>query len=230
MSHEPIARLPVWSPDGESLAHLAASLLKGVIAVAAADGSGVTSTVACPRQRCDPTDWSHDGRWLLVTVYEERDQDVWMLPARGDETARPLLVQPFREREARLSPDGRLVAYVSEESGRPEVSLQTIGAPPRREVISVGGGDQPVWSRNGRVLSFVEPQGLLRSAPVSVSMDRRPVFGAAVLLNVARIGFGHGGAGYDVSPDGGRLYFMDRRQDPAPSDFGVVVGWRELLK
>jgi eukaryotic-like serine/threonine-protein kinase len=145
-----IADLPVWSPDGESLAYVAGSLQKGVITIAAADGRGVTSTVACPGQRCDPTDWSQDGRWLLATVYEQRDQDVWMLPARGHETARPLLDQPFREREARLSPDGRLVAYVSEESGRPEVSVQTIGGPPRREVISVGGGDQPVWSRDGR--------------------------------------------------------------------------------
>ena len=208
----------------------AGSIQKGVVTIAAADGRGVASTVACPRQRCDPTDWSPDGRWLLATVYEGRDRDVWMLPARGHETARPLLAQPFPERDARLSPDGRLVAYVSEESGRPEVSIQTIGGPPRREVISVGGGDQPVWSRNGRALYFVDPQGLLRSTPVSVGIDRRPVIGAAVLLNVPPIGSGHGGTNYDVSPDGGRLYFMDGRRDPAPSDFGVVVGWRELLK
>jgi hypothetical protein len=63
-----------------------------------------------------------------------------------------------------------------------------------------------------------------------VGIDRRPVIGTAVLLNVPRIGSGHGATDYDVSPDGGRLYFMDRRQDPAPAGFGVVVGWREMLK
>ena len=83
VSTKPIAQLPAWSPDGESLAYVAGSIQKGVVTIAAADGRGVASTVACPGQRCDPTDWSPDGRWLLATVYDRSDQDVWMLPARG---------------------------------------------------------------------------------------------------------------------------------------------------
>ena len=72
VSTKPIAQWPAWSPDGEWLAYAAGSIQKGVVTIAAADGRGVASTVACPRQRCDPTDWSHDGRWLLATVYEGR--------------------------------------------------------------------------------------------------------------------------------------------------------------
>lgn len=126
-----------WSPDGERLAYRAGFITNNVLTIAGADGTGAVSTVECPGERCDPTDWSPDGRWLLVTVHAERDQDVWMLPVEGNGSTRPLLVQPFPEHDARFSPDGRLVAYVSDETGRPEVSVQTIDSPRRREVISV---------------------------------------------------------------------------------------------
>jgi Tol biopolymer transport system component len=225
-----ISRFAVWSPDGDRLAHVAGSLEPGVITIAVADGTGVVSTVGCPRQHCEPTDWSPDGRWLLATVYGERDQDVWMLPTDGGEAARPLLAQPFPERDARFSPNGRLVAYVSEETGRSEVSVQRIDGRPRRDVISVAGGDQPVWSRNGPELFFVDPQGLLRSASVSMDTHGRPTFGTPVLHKVPAIGRGYSGTQYDVSPDGQRIYFFDRRLERPPSEFGVVVGWRGMLK
>jgi len=122
------------------------------------------------------------------------------------------------------------VAYVSEETGRPEVSVQTIDASPRREVISVAGGDQPVWNRNGRELFFVDPDGRLRSTAVSMGAGGRPVFRNPVLLDVPPIGSGHSGTQYDVSPDGRRIHFFDRRMEPPPSEFGVVVGWRGMLR
>ena len=153
-----------------------------------------------------------------------------MLSADGHGAARPLFGQPFTERDARFSPDGRLVAYVSEETGRPEVSVQRIDGPPRRDVISVAGGDQPVWSRNGRELFFVDPQGLLRTASVAFDREGKPIFGVPVLLKVPAIGSGHWGTQYDVSPDGQRVYYFDRRPEPLPSEFGVVVGWRGMLK
>jgi len=226
----PIALLPVWSPDGERLAYVAGTMAKPMLTMTSADGAGpAMPTLPCPGLRCDPTDWSADGRWLLVTVNGERDLDVWLLPASGQGDARPLLDRPFRERDARCSPDGRLLAYVSEETGRPEISVQMVDGAPRREVISVEGGEQPVWSRAGRNLFFVDPQGLLRSAAVSFSPGGRPVFGASTLLEVPRIGSGHWGTQYDVSPDGRRIHFLDRRLAPPPTEFGVVVGWRALL-
>jgi hypothetical protein len=229
VTRTPRATRPVWSPDGERLAYLDRFHWNDVLTVARADGTGVVSTVGCPTPRCDPTDWSPDGRWLLATVHKEGDLDVWLLPTKAGGTARPLLVQPFPEYDARVTRDGRLVAYVSEETGGREVSVRTIDGPPRREVISVGGGDQPVWSRNGRELLFVDPQGGLRSAPFSMAPSGRPVFGPAVRLDVPPIGGGHGSAQYDVSPDGRRILYFDRRLDPPPSEFGVVVGWRQML-
>ncbi len=222
--------LPVWSPDGDRLVHRAHSVQKGVVTISAADGTRDISTLPCPGERCDPSDWSSDGRWILATVLRGRDQDVWMLPAAGHGEARPLLTQPFPERDARLSRDGRLVAYVSLETTRPEISVQTVADTPQREVISVTGGTQPVWSRSGRELFFVDLEGKLRALPVTPGADGRPHFGKSAILPVPPIGTGHFGTQYDVSPDGNRLYFLDRTMSAQPSELGVVVGWRALLK
>ena len=140
-----------------------------------------------------------------------------------------MLAESFVERDARFSPDGRLIAYVSEETGPPEVSIRTIDGRPARDVISVGGGDQPVWARNGQELYFVDPQGALRSVSVARGSDGRPVSGKPVLLGVPPIGFGHSSTQYDVSREG-RIYFFDRRREPPPSQIGVLSGWRAFLK
>ncbi|HEX2341092.1 MAG TPA: protein kinase [Vicinamibacterales bacterium] len=222
--------LPVWAPDGRRMAYLTGTVGKATVVIAAADGTGIISTLPCPGTYCFPTDWSPDGHWLVANVQGPARADVWRLSTVSGGTSRPLLAESFVERDARLSPDGRLVAYVSEESGHPELAVQTVDGPPARDVLSVGGGDQPVWSRDGRELFFVDPQGSLRSVTVGRAPDGRPVFGRAVRLDVPRIGSGHWGTQYDVSPDGRRIYFLDRQIDPPPSEISVVIGWRALLK
>jgi hypothetical protein len=79
-------------------------------------------------------------------------------------------------------------------------------------------------------LFFVSPQGLLHSASVSMNRDGKPTFGAPVPLKVPTIGPVYRGIQYDVSLDGQRIYFYDRRPEPAPSEFGAVIGWRGLVK
>jgi len=227
-----VGLLPVWSPDGTRLAYVTGTRFKPQLSLIAADGTGGVTVRPCPRTYCIPTDWSPDGQSVIVnladTLYGK--WEVWALSPDPNGGAQPLLAEPFTERDARLSPDGRWIVYVSEESGRPEISVRSLSGPPRRVVISSGGGDQPVWRRDGRELFFVDPQGRLRSVAVGPGEGSNLTFGVPVQLKVPPISRGHGGTEYDVSPDGRRVYFLDETQEPAPREMAVVLGWRELLK
>jgi serine/threonine-protein kinase len=152
-----------------------------------------------------------------------------MVPTEAEGAARPLLADAFLERDARMSHDGRWIAYVSDESGRPQVSVRALTGPPQRIVVSSEGGDHPVWRRDGTELFFVDPDGQLRTVSVHWHRDGRPSFGLPRSLNVPPIGRGHWGTPYDVSPDGTRVYLLRRNDDPAPREVNVVIGWRALL-
>jgi serine/threonine-protein kinase len=199
--------------------------------IAAADGSGVLETFACPGGAdayCEPTDWSGDR--LLVTVRATRGDDIWTVAVGKTHAAEPLLAEAYNERDGRLSPDNRWIAYVSDESGRPEVSVRSLAGPARRIVLSPDGGDQPVWRKDGGELFFVDPQGRLRVLAVNETSAPEPTFGPSAVLPIPSIGFGHWGTQNDVSPDGRRICFMQPNQDAPPTTVTVVLGWRSLLK
>jgi eukaryotic-like serine/threonine-protein kinase len=222
--------MPVWAPDDRRVAYATGTVQKSTLSIARADGTGVTAVVPCPGIHCLPTDWSPDSEWLLANVPTAAGMDIWLLSTASSGASRPLFAERFVERDARLSPDGRFVAYVSEETGRPEVTVQAVGASVARDVLSVAGGDQPVWSREGRELFFVDLEGALRRVGIRLRSDGRLVIGRTVLVDVPRIGSGHWGTQYDVAPDGQHIFFLDRRIQPGPSEIGIVFGWRALMK
>ena len=226
---------PVWSPDGNRLAYVTGNppgrVGQRAINIAAADGSGVVETFPCPGDPdtyCEPTDWLADR--LFVTVRSARGGDIWGVATDKSHAAQPLLAAPYSEHDGRVSPDGGWLAYVSDESGRPEVSVRSLVGSARRIVLSPEGGNQPVWRKDGGELFFVDPEGKLRALPVSRTNMLDSTFGLPVVLPVPPIGFGHWGTQYDVSPDGRRIYFMQRNRDAPPSSVTVVLGWRSLLK
>jgi len=219
--------MPVWSPDGKQVAYRSGTLSAPTIGFAAADGTGVTRTLPCPVIPCEVNDWSSDGRSLIVTV---KGADIWSVPVEPGQPPTPLFAQAFTERDARISPDGHWISYVSDESGRAEVSVQHLSGAPRRYVISSGGGDQPVWRHDGGALFFAGPEGRLFS--VSVRADGRDAlaFGPAVPLNVPTLGERHWGTTYEVSADGRRVYFPHPGDLKPPHEFNVIIGWSALVK
>jgi eukaryotic-like serine/threonine-protein kinase len=219
--------LAVWSPDGSRLVYVSGRSNDRHLAVAAADGTGVIGTLRCPGTYCEPTDWSRDGQSLLVNVRDNKG-DVWIVSTDPKRSSHPLLAEAFTERDARFSPDDHWVAYVSEESGGPEVFVRSFSGLPKRFPVSSGGGDQPVWRPDGTELFYVNLQGRLRSVSFRPAAVGNP-FGVPVELNVPSVGAGHWGTQYDVSADG-RVYFLDRATEPPPHEIGLILGWPALLK
>ncbi|HYT65810.1 MAG TPA: protein kinase [Vicinamibacterales bacterium] len=219
--------MPVWSPDGREIAYRSGTVHETTIGFAASDGTGVTRTLACPQQPCEPNDWSPDGKYLVVTV---DGKDLWTVPLQRGATPQKLLAEPFTERDARISPDGRWLAYVSDESGRAEVSVRSLGGPSRRIVVSSEGGDQPVWSHDGGQLFFAAGEGSLYSVSVRPDAHEGLAFGPVTRLKVPRLGDRHWGTSYDVSADARRVYFSQPGDERPPREFGVVMNWSALLK
>jgi serine/threonine protein kinase/Tol biopolymer transport system component len=219
--------MPVWSPDGREIAFRSGTVHETTVGFAASDGTGVTRTLACPQQPCEPSDWSPDGKYLVVTV---GGSDIWTVPLEPGAAPRKLLAEAFIERDARISADGRWLAYVSDESGRPEVSVRSLAGPPRRFVVSSGGGDQPVWSHDGGELFFAAAQGALFRVSVRPDAKDGLAFGTATRLKVPPLGERHWGTIYDVSSDGLRFYFPHPGDERPPREFGVVMNWKALLE
>ncbi|HET7217841.1 MAG TPA: protein kinase [Vicinamibacterales bacterium] len=214
----------VWSADGRRLAFRTGTVREAHLALAAADGTGIEKTIPCPTTICEPTDWSADGALLLVNA----GPGIWTVPTNG-EKARPLLSGPFDARDARFSPDGGWIAYVSNESGRPEVSVRSMASDVRRYVISPGGGDQPVWRRDGQELLYVGPDTRMRSVSVRAAAGGGLTFGAPTLLNIPPLGERHWGTVYDVRPDGQRIVLPRASAAPAPRELHILLHWLRLV-
>ena len=218
--------VPAWSPDGQRIVHRSGTNASPKLDIVKADGLGSILELRCPRPNCEPTDWTPDDD-VIVNV---SGGDVWAVPIDQSKPPRPLLAESFNERDARVSPDGRWIAYVSDETGRPVVSVRSLSPTPRRFVVSESGGDQPVWRRDGAELFYVNERQLLQAVSVRPSDDGGLGFGLPRALKVPAFAERHWGTVYDVSPDGTRVYFPHPGDERPPREFGVLLGWRALLQ
>jgi Tol biopolymer transport system component len=168
------------------------------------------------------------------------NRDIWVLTPGGSVSgARPLVVSAADEFSAEISPDGRYLAYDASQSGRAEVYVQPFRGSGRRELVSIDGGSQPVWARNGRELFYRVTQGPGRPMRMMV-VDVRlgDVFTAKrprVLWEAtgARYPGGTGGRTYDVDPDGRRFLMIQQRDPVSPPPITHVVlvqNWLDELK
>ena len=143
----------------------------------------------------------------------------------------------FNEQYADLSPDGRWLAYVSNQSGRVEVYVQPYPGPGARQQISVDGGTAPAWSRDGRELFYMTAPSVGGQAALTkmmvVPVQLQPTFTAGTprMLFEGRYGATANIRGYDVSPDGRRFLMVQQKERPATrvADMIIVQNWIEEL-
>ena len=212
---------PIWTPDGKRITYSPS----GGIAEIAADGSGDTKLLVRSEVPQYPTGWSPNGRDLLFYADKAQGLDLWTLTRGGE--ARPLLARPAMDSQGEFSPDGRFVAYVSDESGRDEVYVARFPDMTDRLAISADGGTDPRWSREGRELLYRQGDALM-AATVTLGRDFRAEKPRR-LFSGAYSGAGRE-TGFDVAPGGERFVMV--KADPASSlrQLTVVQNWFEELK
>jgi Tol biopolymer transport system component len=222
---------PVWSPDGSQLAW--SSNRGGVYRVyrKAASGSGEDALLYGSDQYAFPTDWSRDGRTMLLRQMDPRTvNDVWSLtvgPQGEAQEPSAFLRTEANEVAAVFSPDGRWVAYASDESGRYEVYVRAFPSGEGRRQVSSGGGISPLWRADGGELYFQAPDGMIMAAAV----ERGGAFAAR--SPVALFAFRPSGSlfspYYVPSPDGQRFLVSSTVGIEPGAPLTVVLDWRALV-
>jgi serine/threonine protein kinase/Tol biopolymer transport system component len=231
------SRSGVWSPDGKDVVFAAArNGTLGQLYRKPTTGSG-SDELLSKIDGSIPTDWSRDGRFILFHTNNNRDQgiidqrngyDLWVL-SLADRQAKPLVRTPFHEIQGALSPDGRWLAYASDESGAFEVYVQAFPHSQGKRLVSKGGGADPSWRADGRELFYVSADRRLMAVPTTIDPAFEAGTPAALFeMNVRDLSF-LSGRRYDVTPDGQRFVVQALTGRGSPSALTVVVNWAALL-
>ena len=231
-------RSPAWSPDGSHIAFEREADGAFSLRQVSLDGSDEEVLAADGGRYVTPS-WSPDGRFIAFTrAGVSGSADVWLLPLSGERRPYPILQTPARETSATISPDGRWIAFVSDETGRPNVFVQPFPAGGGRRQISKDTGHHPLWRPGGKELFYVADGPPLWSVFLAVSIDSAGQVGETKELFRGGIPRFSDGQVYAVSDDGQRILGGsgaisgggERQPHPAPGPLHVLLNWPAGLR
>jgi serine/threonine-protein kinase len=212
----------VWRIDGERVDF---SLRSDIYSIRA-DGSAAAEPFLSIEHAQYPQHWSPDGSLLLFHAGLPAGFDIWVKPLSGE--AAPLIATPASEYAGRISPDGRWLAYSTDESGRVEVSVRPFpDVNSGKWVVSTGGGHTPVWSPDGRELFYVRGSSLM-AVPIE-TRGARLAPGTPLELFDGPFDTTQDN-NYDVSPDGKYFVMVETDPDARPTRIQLVLNWPEELE
>jgi Tol biopolymer transport system component len=219
------ARFAIWSPDGSRIAFNAAAKNGNNIFVRDANQTGQEEVLGdSPTQR--PTDWSRDGRYI-VAEQGGTTGGIWVHPQFGDKKAFAYGHPGFRENGAKLSPDGKWLAYWSNKSKRNEVYVVSFPTPEGESQISTDGGRIPVWSRDGLELYFISADNKMMAVKINTAGGK---FQASVPQPLFDVHMAAGlGPNFDVSKEG-RFLIPTEVGEASHEPMTVVLNWQAGLK
>ena len=216
---------PRWTPDGRQIffsGDHGDSTTRNVWATSV-DGSDSLRLVAASKRHAQEAMWSPGSGYIAFregfTDGTTRRDIRYVSP--GDTTSRPVVATTADEFNPEVSPDGKWIAYASEESGRTEVYLMPFPGGGARQQVSNAGGRNPVWAGNGRQLFYRSATGMLVAADVDPSKPN-PVGALHPLFDISRYSFDENGKSFDITPAGDRFLFI---KPPPRASISVVVNW-----
>ncbi len=212
---------PAWTKDGKAL--IFSSNRDGANRVyrQVSDGSHPAEPLVTTSGMTDAS-WSPDGRILVFSAPRpESGSDILVVRPEDSASPQPLLQGRHNERQPEVSPDGRWLAYTSDESGRDEIYVQPFPTLGRKWLISTGGGVRPRWTREGRELVYRNGRQML-SVEIVTSAEFQP--------RKARVLFEGETSGFDVTPDGERFLTIRGGEALEIAEVAVVFNWMEELK
>src|SRR5215469_17130274 len=215
----------VWSPDGGRIVFASSrdgpeNLYWKVSSADAAEQALLKSDV-----RKFPLDWSTDGRYILYVVVDVKTKlSLWVLPLSGDRRPFRLFETSFNEDDGRFSPDGKFLAYTSDESGRWEVYVESfrLATQPHKSAgkwrVSIQGGSQPHWRSDGKELFYLSDDNRIMAVPIEI--------GSSFVAGIPRQLFeAHLSREYDVQADGQRFLLLVPATEKSSEPVTVVINW-----
>ena len=226
---------PIWSPDSQRVVYnlyAPPNLFSHSVS-----GTGTDERLVESHDGMSPEDWSPDGRFLLYSansndISSNTRSGLWLLPMTGDHKPEPFLTSPFLG-HGQFSPNGKWIAYVSSESGRNEVFVQSFPASSFKQQVSIKGGDWVRWRSDGKELFYVAPDRKVMSVAVrtsSVSLE----FGTPSALFAIPVASPSGPVvlsayTYDVMPNGERFLALAPTAESESPPMTVVLNWQADL-
>jgi Tol biopolymer transport system component len=228
-------RIPIWTPEGRLVLFTSGRYGGRDIFGKAADGTGQAEQIIDSPNSAAPSSISPDGKLLVILAdYIESGPNLRVLSLEGERSPKALLVTEFSELNGEVSPDGRWLAYQSNESGQFEIYVRPFpNVHEGRWPISTGGGTRPLWAPGGRELFYLSPGGRLMVVPVQTASSFA-AGSAEILFDEPYFvgGVGILGRTYDISPDGRRFLMIKESEEATSASLSmtVVLNWFEELK
>jgi Tol biopolymer transport system component len=223
-----------WSPDGRRIAFSSTRDSLTDVWIIPSDGSAAARPIARGKdvQQHTATSWTPDGRWIVIDGLADDGpnvgaDDLYALSVDGDSALRPLVATPANEQSGEVSPDGRILAYVSDDAGVPQVYIQYYGRPSGRWIVSEGAAIEPVWTSSSELVytSLESDSVIAAQLSENVGVTRRALF--------PRSRFTAGSTSwreFDVSRDGQTFVFTRSVERTRPREPIVVVNWIEEVR
>jgi eukaryotic-like serine/threonine-protein kinase len=230
LTHEGANHRPVASPDGRFFAFSSDRTTPRSIFRQATDGSSQAEQLSSGTVDQNVTSWSRDGGWLaLAQTSPQAKEEILVLPLNGRGTARPFQPSPYNESAATFSPDGRWIAYTSDESGRQEIMIAAFPGPGPRKPVSTTGGESAVFSADGKTIFYRLKDQIWAAA---LRTDPALVIGRPSVAFRLPATPGYAGLpNWLISRKGDRVLAVKYLgEDASPRDVHVIVNWFESLR